>query len=420
MKYLRKFLRGVKDDESGNSLTLGAICLPMLVGAAGLGLDTVQWTLTQRELQRAADSAAIAGAYARLQNGNISAQANASLTRDGLTGWVIPPVIENAPTAGSHAGNANAVRVVLRRQQDLPFSSLFLARAPTIFADATASAMSNGDFCVIALEGTSTAGITMQGNATVNLGCGMATNSQASNAVVGGGSSLITASPLAAVGGITPSSNFAQGTELLPGSIAQRDPLSGLPQPNPTGCSSQLRVNSNQIRTISNNSGTQCFRGIDISGTVHFDPGVYFVDGGTFSVGAQARVTGTGVTFILTSSTAATNPSSIAQVSINGGATMQLTAPTSGTYAGVLFYQDRRAPNIDGNRINGNASSSFQGAFYFPSQGLEFNGTAGMRTECIQIAARRVTFQGNSTITNQCPPNSGAGAFSGLRVFLVD
>ena len=38
----------------------------------------------------------------------------------------------------------------------------------------------------------------------------------------------------------------------------------------------------------------------------------------------------------------------------------------------------------------------------------------------VQIAARRVTFIGNSTIVNVCPPNSGAGAFSGLRVFLVE
>lgn len=419
VRFLRKFLGGIKGDEGGNALALGAITLPMVIGAAGLGLDTVQWTLTQRQLQRAADSAAIAGAYARLQNANISASANQSLTRDGLTGFTIAPVIENAPTAGAYSGDGNAVRVVLRRQQALPFSSLFMGTGPTIFADATAKAMSNGNFCVIALESTATTGITMQGNATVNLGCGMATNSQASNAVIGGGSSLITASPLAAVGGITPSNNFAPGTELLPGSIAQADPYSGLPQPNPTNCGAQLRVGSNRTDNVNNPTGTRCFRGIDIQGRAHFDPGIYVVDG-AFSVGAQATVTGTGVTFILTSSTASTNPSSIEQVTINGGATMQLSAPTTGTYAGILFYQDRRAINADGNRINGNSSSFFQGAFYFPSQGMDFNGTTGLRTECVQIAARRVTFIGNSTITNVCPPNSRAGAFSGLRVFLVE
>ncbi|MFN4037853.1 MAG: pilus assembly protein TadG-related protein [Erythrobacter sp.] len=421
MSKLFEYLGKIRRDNAGNALMIGAVTLPMLVGAAGLGLDTVQWTLRQREMQRAADSAAIAGAYAYLQNANVQTQANLSLTRDGMTGLTTTPIIENAPTAGIRAGDANAVRVVLATEHPMAFSALFLNRAPTIRVAATATSLSNGDFCVLALENTATVGITMQGNATTDLGCGIATNSIASNAVVAGGSSVINASPVAAVGGLSPSSNYAPGTELLPNSIIQRDPFADLPQPVlPTNCSNELRVNSNQTRTVSGSSSGVCFRGMRLQGTVHFQPGVYYIDGGSFDVGAQARVTGSNVTFILTSSTAGTNPGSIPQITINGGATMQLSATTSGTYAGVLFYQDRRAPNTDGNRINGNSNSSYQGAFYLPGQGMQFNGTAGMRTECIQMAARRVTFIGNSTITNVCPPNSGAGAFSGLRVFLVE
>ena len=109
------------------------------------------------------------------------------------------------------------------------------------------------------------------------------------------------------------------------------------------------------------------------------------LDAGTNIVNT-ATVTGTGVTFILTSTNASNNPSSIGQVTVNGGATMQLSAPTSGPYAGILFYQDRRAPNVDGNRINGNSSSSYQGAFYFPGQGMDFNGTAGISAACRAMA----------------------------------
>jgi Flp pilus assembly protein TadG len=415
----RNFLGRLRADNAGNVLMIGAITLPMLLGAAGLGLDTVQWTLTQRQLQRGADSAAIAGAYARLQNGNVKAQSTNSLMRDGIADLAVAPTIENAPTTGAYSGDTNAVRVVLQTEQPLPFSALFMVRPPTIRVEATATAASNGEFCVVALENTSTAGISMQGSSSVDLGCGMATNSVASNAVSAGGNSSINASPVAAVGGLSPSSNYAAGTELLSNSIRQSDPFINLPQPQAVNCSSELRVQPNQSRTISSTSSGRCFRGMDLRGTVHFEPGVYIIDGGSFSVGSQAVVTGEGVTFILTSAAAETNPSSIATVSMNGGATLQLSAPTSGTYAGVLFYQDRRAPNRDDNRVNGNSSSFLQGAFYFPSQGIEFNGTSGMQTECIQIAARRVSFSGNSTITNRCPPNSGAGAFSGLRVFLV-
>lgn len=420
MMQILQFCLSLRSDTSGNALLIGAATLPMLLGAAGLGLDTVQWTLMQRQMQRAADSAAIAGAFARTNNANVVRQANLSLVRDEMVRLQSAPIIENAPTSGAYAGDTNAVRVILETRAQLPFASIFMQEAPSLRVEATAKALSNGEFCVLALENSSTAGIRMQGNATVDLGCGLATNSVASDAVVASGSSRINASPVAAVGGLSPSANYAAGTELLPNSIRQSDPFAHLPQPQLSNCGNELRVQPGQVRTISNNSANgRCFRGMDLRGTVHFEPGVYYIDGGSFSVGSQAMITGTGVTFILTSSTAATNPSSIATAAINGGATLQLSAPTTGTYAGVLFYQDRRAPNADGNRINGNSDSFLQGAFYFPSQGMEFNGTTGMRTECVQIAARRVTFIGNSTITNRCPNDSGARAFSGLRVFLV-
>ena len=52
-------------DRRGNALVIAGAALPLLVGAAGLATDTIQWTLWKRQLQRAADSAAIAGVYDR-------------------------------------------------------------------------------------------------------------------------------------------------------------------------------------------------------------------------------------------------------------------------------------------------------------------------------------------------------------------
>ncbi len=53
-------------NKRGNALAIAAACLPLFVGAAGLATDTIQWTLWKRQLQRAADSAAIAGVYDRV------------------------------------------------------------------------------------------------------------------------------------------------------------------------------------------------------------------------------------------------------------------------------------------------------------------------------------------------------------------
>jgi hypothetical protein len=108
---------------------------------------------------------------------------------------------------------------------------------------------------------------------------------------------------------------------------------------------------------------------------------------------------------------------------------LNLTAPgTASTgdtvqYRGLVMYQDRRAQsgtnaNLQ-SRINGTSSSFFQGSFYFPSQEMVFNGTAGMTTNCLQLVSRRVTYSGNLNISNSCPANSGASAFTGKKVRLV-
>jgi hypothetical protein len=178
-------------------------------------------------------------------------------------------------------------------------------------------------------------------------------------------------------------------------------------------------VNPNQTKNVTNSSGVACFKDMNIKGTVTFDPGVYYIDAGSFNIGSQANVSGSGVTFILTSSTAATNPSSVATMNINGGATLNLTAPNSGTYSGVLFYQDRSASGNTTNLLNGNSSSVIQGAIYFPAQTLEFNGTTGMNTNCMQLVSKDVIFTGNSTITNVCS-NTGMANITGVHIRLVN
>ena len=398
-------------------MAIAAVCLPLLVGAAGLAVDTTQWTYWRRQLQREADSAALAGAFAKAQSKDPVVAANSDLSRTNTILLSGPADIHSAPTAGAFIGNSQAVRVSLTTSQRLPFSGSFMLATPAISASATAAVVSNGDYCALALSPTTaSAGIKMQGSASLNFGCGLATNSQAANAVTAGGSSSITATPVSAVGGLTASSNYVGGTQLLPYSLPQPDPFANLPTPSPSGCQSQVTVGPNTTQTLS----PGCYSGMNLKGTVTLNPGTYYIDGGSFSVGSQAIVAGDGVTIILTSSSAASNPSLIATLNVNGGATLQLTAPTSGTYKGILFYQDRRALDSGADTLNGNASSKLQGALYFPSQGLEFSGTSGMTTDCLQLVAYRLTFIGNTSVSNQCPAASGAASFKGVQVRLVE
>ncbi len=409
------FCRHLAADRRGGLAMITALSMPVLIGSVGMAADTIQWTYMKRAMQRQADSGALAGAFAVSQQRPVNATVTADLARNNNVAMTVTPVIENAPTAGLFAGNMRAVRVLLSTEVRLPFSGYMMGRAITIPVEATAQIVSVGQYCVLALETTDTPGITMGGNTTLDLKCGMMSNAPSATSVTAGGSSSVNASPIAAVGGVPTSSNYAIGTQLVPYSVPQFDPLASLPDPGITNSSNNGNVNSNQSKTLSPGN----YSGMNLKGNVTLLPGVYYVDGGQFSAGAQAVINGTGVTIILTSKTAATNPSSIATSDMNGGATINLTAPTSGTYAGVLFYQDRRALDSGVNKINGNSASKYQGAIYFPKQAMQFNGTSGMDIKCIQLIGRRLDFTGNSTITNVCPANSGTGSFSGTRVKLV-
>ena len=169
-------------------------------------------------------------------------------------------------------------------------------------------------------------------------------------------------------------------------------------------------VGSNQSGVITEG----CYTGMDFSGNVTLKDGTYIVTGDV-TIGAQAKVTCGSCTIILTNS----NPLQTGTVTINAGAELNMKSQPTGPYAGILFYQDRGATANQVNKINGNAYSVFQGAFYFPNQEVVFNGTAGLSYECLQLVSRRVTFTGTSAIANNCPADSGAGAKVGRHIRLV-
>ena len=426
LKWLKRLVRS----ERGNAIVVCAATLPLVIGSAAIGVDTIQVSLARRQLQRAADSAAISGALAKHAEQNVETAVNYDLTlNNDLT--VATTTIQNAPTVGPYAGNDRAVRVVLSATRSVPFIHFFTGSSMTVTTEATAMAIFQGEYCAISLENANVSGaIDMGGSANVNLGCGMITNSTSSTAVTAGGSAHVTASPMAAVGGVPSSAAYTSDTVRLPFSPAQRDPYAGLPTPTvPGGCSTnELSAQPQDNFTISGatnaqggyiSPGVYCYNGIDIKGNVVLpSDSIIYVDGGTFNVNSGAHITGERITFILTSSTATSDPASIAQLSINGGAELDLTAPDSGTYSGVLFYQDRRA-QYGSSSINGNSNSSLRGAWYFPNRQLVFNGTAGMSTQCVQLVARRLSFTGNAAISNTCPAGSGSQAYDATFVRLV-
>jgi hypothetical protein len=403
------WLKGLLRNEGGNVLVVGAATMPLLIGAAAFGVDTMQLTVWKRQLQRAADSSAIAGAYAWSQGVNIH-----DAVHDDLDKNRFPTLSEEEDIdQGAWGDFDRTVRVRLNATRELPFMSLFTGKPAAIIADARAALDEDGTFCMISLYADQGYGIRVHGNAEVSLGCGMKTNATGDNTVItNGAKAFIKASPIGSRGGLDgTSNNFMDPTTLQPFSAMQQDPLAYLEDPAvPSNCSSAILTPDN-MPTV---KGDYCFAAMNIpSNTVATIPAgsTITINGGDVTV--HGTLNGTNVAVIMTGA-----DGDAGTVTVNAKAVLNLTAPEDGTYSGVLFYRDRRA-DFTTITINGGATSKISGALYFPTADLKFNGHAQMDVKCLQMVGRILDFGGTAGVTNECPDTKAAQAFKQTVVRLV-
>jgi hypothetical protein len=91
-------------------------------------------------------------------------------------------------------------------------------------------------------------------------------------------------------------------------------------------------------------------------------------------------------------------------LSINGNVNLQANPINNSKpdLNGVLFY-DTEAGNIS---INGNSSSIYGGAMFFPNGNVTWNGNSTSSNHCTEIVAKSLTFSGTNDINldfSGCP-----------------
>ena len=440
------FIRKLLKDRRGNALAIACAAMPLIIGCAGLATDTIEWTLWKRQLQRAADSAALAGVYDRAAATNgATTNTPTAVCNDlavNLHTWM--NLLGTSPCTGavgsysdiqypaSDSFVSNKVQVTLRVQQRLPFSSLFMSTAPTIQAVATAGAVRYGGTpCMLALNTTGTA-IDNSGNATVNAPtCIFYSDSASANSAAAGGNSSVTAKAIAGVGGIASSNNWHVNS-YLPYSPALADPFAPpsttavTPDPNDMKCAGHYETsgggpnatttwvyddlsdgtdmaNATWLDTSGGTpvvrTGANCWKSLSVGSnrslTVPANFGPLYVNGG--NVNLQGAFTCSGCAIVLTNKD--TSPTAtIGTWTSNAQATNNITAPTTGTYTGIAVYQDRRASGGT-DRINGGSGNVINGVVYFPNDTLWLNGTGDAVSLCSMFVAKNLNFNGTGRIS---------------------
>lgn len=403
------FLRRLAECRSGNAIVLGAMAAPVLVSAAGFAIDTSQWFLWKREMQYAADQAAISAAWS-LAKGISKTAYTTHAQQEFTSNLAITADFATTPTVdlvNYNNGTSNAVRVTASATRKLPFYGFVSGQSATVSVSAQASFAKGATYtsCIIATNATADGAITIGGSAVLKSGCGLAALSNSTNSIRVSGNPTIDVNYLMSAGGIDDWFNTNTDDVVKEYMTTLSDPFASLTPPtNPTKGTTYSCVKSGNTTVATLNPGT--YSTITTSCNTVLNPGIYVIDGGGVTIRAQDAVTANGVMFVLKNG---------AYFKLNGGSSINLSAMTQSqllaagltsaqatSLEGMLIFEDR---NSTGNvsTLNGNSDSIINGTVYFPKSTLSFGGTARVTSRCLQITANMISIQGNVNMTSFCP-----------------
>ena len=370
---------------------------------AGLGVDVGYLRYQKQQMQKAADAGAIAGASAMIYSGSNSpnittaAQADAAANgylngSDGISVQVnVPPQTPGDP----FQGRDNYVEVIVAQVRPTFFMRVGGFDNVNVRSRAIASAAGSSDGCIYALDPTDRKTFLVNGNVSITSNCGILVNSNSTDALHKNGvSGNVDATSIGVVGGY---SGAGFNPTPVTGIAPFTDPLATVQAPTnyPTTCDpahTNVRVNGSQTLDATTYCGGITIAG---SGKVTFNSGTYILLGGGLTVTGSPTLTGNGVTFYNTGN----STWSYAPIKLAGSSSTTLSAPTTGSLAGILFFQDRSITDQSLNTIDGSNGAIYTGALYFPKTPLRYTGTPVNNAYEI-IVAWTLEFNGNTTITN--------------------
>ena len=261
----------------------------------------------------------------------------------------------------------NAVEVRLRRADSNgnPVSTFFASIFGVSSIDLSASAIAvanRGEFtCLLVLDPDDEDALRLDANATIDVDdCSVHVNSTHSTALYVKSNSTLEAASICVAGGYRDDSSGGITPTPYTNCKQQADPLIDLPEPDTAGCDvTGYSLSSNNSDTI--DPGIYC-GGISVSSNanVTFNPGTYVIKDGAFNARSNATLVGSQVFFYLTGTNSL--------IDFDSNSDVSFTAPNSGDYESILFFQDREDGGV--HRVDSNSSNNFTGVIYLPNAAL--------------------------------------------------
>ncbi len=414
-------MRKSNDTQCGQAALMMTLSLTVILGMLGLAVDVGWAYYRQQAAQAAADAAAVAAVRAAVtsdptgpacankvfcgaatncpsvaatspstsfDNACMLAAANGFTTSGIDTVSVQAGISSPVPTV---SGPAASYWAVVRVNEALPalFGAAFARGGLSPGAIATAGAMGSAGSgsCLYVLDPNAADAFEAANGAAVTVGCGVyvdSNNSTAAMYVTGG--ATVTAPTINVVGAFKKDNGGTTSVVPTTGAISAVDPFVNLPSPTPAGSCQSGDFTAWQASPYTPAPGTYCGFSLGNGMSLQMSGGTYIIDGGSFSIQGGSTVTSTGGVMIYLTGGATVN--------IANGSTVTLSAQSSGSYQGVLFYQDRSMAAPGASTFAGGATMNLTGSLYMPHATLNVNN--GSTSTTMAIVADMVDFQGGA------------------------
>ncbi|MEQ1499540.1 MAG: pilus assembly protein TadG-related protein [Novosphingobium sp.] len=402
-------LRRMIADKAGVSFATMALMLPLMVGFVGLAIDVGVWQVEKRAIQGAADRAAYSAATSALAGASkaqATTEGKATMASAGFAHGAasVNVTVNNPASTGTYSTDPTSWEVIVSKPQRLYFAGIFLSSAPSVSVRAVAvKGKTASPGCILSLDGSAAGATTFTNNAQVpNDKCAVYTNSASGSALLCSNNCNIT-SDTYTVGG-----NSVGGNSSLSGAInktgigAAPDPYASVPVPSSASmtCTATALLNIASSTTI--NPGVFC-GGIAVGAgkVLTMSPGTYYIKK-KFNMGSASTLNATGgVTIVLLDDACLGDGTCIKEKGLLDNITINLTAPTTGTFAGIALYA--QGTTMTRQEFSNNVALNIQGALYAPGDLFSFhNNSLFSNAKCAQVIGRRVNFENNATMGSNC------------------
>jgi Flp pilus assembly protein TadG len=386
--------------ERGQALILGVIALFALLGFTALTIDVGVGFGAKSQAQRAADSAAYAAALEHLLAGGSDAEAaNVAYKWAAANGYdnsnpETTITVNIPPLSGPNAGDTFFVEVIIDDQEGTYFADVM----GTEFWDITSRAVATTDtvpkpYGIITLNPNLCKATNVDGGVTIKItDAGTFTQSNCQpDAFHTQGSILVETEDNDVVGGWQVGGNVDPAPSKAYPII---DPLAGLPAPTPPDAPVHICPTFSGPAAVIDLSpgvynctlhppggwGLNFFEGeylitggliMDGTGEATFDKSIFTLRGSGLLLTGNGTITSTETMFYIEEGS----------TTLTGTGAMSFTAPSTGTYKGVVLFHARDNTNLF--TITGNSTQGGWGTVYAPAAQIDFSGNGSTNFQFI-------------------------------------